>query len=85
MSTQSVFQRIHSLSCLKWWQIKKRRALKASITIELIGLLQAIELNTRQNFKCNRDKNGIEDLKKARHYIDFLIEHIEKKDYDHNL
>ena len=53
MSTQSVFQRIHSLSCLKWWQIKKRRALKASITIELIGLLQAIELNTRQNFKCN--------------------------------
>jgi hypothetical protein len=53
MSTQSVFQRIHSLSCLKWWQIKKRRALKASITIELIGLLQAIELNTRQNYKCN--------------------------------
>lgn len=31
-----------------------------------------------------KDKNGIEDLKKARHYIDFLIEHIEKKNNDHN-
>lgn len=25
-----------------------------------------------------KDKNGVEDLKKAKHYIDFLIEHIEK-------
>jgi len=53
MSTQSLFQKIHSLSCLKWWQIKKRRTLKAGITIEVIGILQAIEFNTRQNFKCN--------------------------------
>ena len=53
MSTQSLFQKINSLSCLKWYQIKERRALKASIAIEVIGILQAIELNTRQNFKCN--------------------------------
>ena len=27
-----------------------------------------------------QSKNGIQDLKKARHYLDLLIEHLEKED-----
>ena len=27
-----------------------------------------------------KQKNGVQDLKKARHYLDLLIEHLEKED-----
>lgn len=31
-----------------------------------------------------QDKNGVDDLKKARHYLDILIEHAEKEERDYD-
>jgi len=48
------------------------------ITFILENELGFCEGNIIKYITHYKDKNGIEDLKKARHYIDFLIEKIEQ-------
>lgn len=57
----------------------------ASMKIQPIQYIQANELGYHEGNVIKyvsrwRNKNGIEDLKKAKHYIELLIEHEQQKD-----
>lgn len=49
-----------------------------SFTFDLMGI-EAFDTGNVLKYMCRwKDKNGLEDLKKAKWYLDHLINHIEK-------